>query len=107
MTISTITRTSKYIGKATMSTAAEQVGEEMGYEFIKLDSYRGYAATFQTDTGETVGTIIKIDCEECGRDVCESVRVVFGAGQVVTCDGGHVHEITEDFMNNYGFMDVR
>jgi hypothetical protein len=105
--ITTIKRTTKYIGKATITTAAERVAEETGYEFVGIDTYAGYSATFKTDTGTTVGTIIRIDCEECGKDACPSVDIVFGSGCFAHCSGGHAHEITEDFFNNEGFMDIR
>lgn len=106
-TISVIKRATKYIGKATMETAAERVAEETGYEFAGFDTYAGYSATFKTDTGTTVGTVIRIDCEECDKDTCPSVDIVFGSGCFAHCEAGHAHEITEDFFNNEGFMDIR
>lgn len=102
-----IIRAGKEIGKADIRTAVENAVNDfdgiVGVVSIESDKSGSYCAIYTTKGDDTVGTIVKLRCEECDKDEPAAAVVIFGSGQNVVCRNGHAHEVTEEFWNDWGY----
>lgn len=102
-----IIRAGKEIGKADIRTAAENAINDfdgiVGVASIESGNGGSYCAIYTTGEAETVGTIVKLRCEECDKGEPVVAVVIFGSGQNVVCRNGHANEVTEDFWNDWGY----